>query len=138
MWGQVDFVFIQTFEHFLTGPFPGGGKLCPNQGWTKLVAHRVPVLGNDDVIFGPEALLQETQSMPGLRNAYFSLAPRWIKPVGKMSSCYSSLNFAFSDPDGSITNLLLKGKQALFGKQVQVERWVDKPPVTAATLDLKS
>src|SRR6266436_7833582 len=23
MWGQVDFVFIQTFEHFLTGPFPG-------------------------------------------------------------------------------------------------------------------
>ena len=127
MRGQVDFAFIQTFEHFLIGPFPGGGKLCPNQGWTKLVAHGVPVLGNDDVIFGPEALLQETQSMPGLRNAYFSSAPHWIKPVGKMSSCYLSLNFAFSDPDGSITNLLLKGKQALFGKQVQVERWVDKP-----------
>jgi hypothetical protein len=27
MRGQVDFAFIQTFEHFLTGPFPGGGQL---------------------------------------------------------------------------------------------------------------
>ncbi len=127
--GHINFAFIQTFEHFLTQPFPGGGQLCPNQGWTKLVAHGVPVLGNDDIVFGPEALLQEVQTMPGLQEAYFSDSPRWIKPVGQMKSCYSSLNFAFSDPDGSITNLLLKGKQALFGKQVQVERWAEKPPL---------
>jgi len=60
MRGQINFVFIQTFEHFLTGPFPGGGQLCLNQGWTKLLAHGVPVLGNDDIIFGLEALLEET------------------------------------------------------------------------------
>jgi hypothetical protein len=44
-----------------------------------------------------------------------------------MSLCYSSLMFAYSDPDGSIMKQLLNNKQALFGKQVQIERWVDKP-----------
>jgi hypothetical protein len=127
MRGQVDFAFIQTFEHFLTGPFPGGAQLCPNQGWTKLLAHGVPVMDNEDSVFGPDDLLQEVRTMQGLRSVYFSSLPRWIKPVWQMQSSYTSLTFAFSDPDGSITKQLLKGKQALFGKQVQIERWIDKP-----------
>ena len=126
MQGHIDFRFIQVFESFLTNPFPGGGQLCPNQGWTKLLAHGVPVTDNDEVIFGPADLQQEVRTMQGLRNVYFSASPRWIKPVERMTSNYSSLMFAFSDPDGSITKGLLKNKQALFGKQVQIERWVDK------------
>ena len=127
MRGHVEFAFVQTFERFLTGPFPGGGQLCPNQGWTKLLAHGVPVMDNDDTIFGPEDLLQEVRTMQGLRSVYFSAPPRWIRPVWNLSSTYTSLTFAFSDPDGSITKQLLKNKQALFGKEVQIERWVDKP-----------
>jgi hypothetical protein len=127
MRGQVDFAFVQTFEHFLTGPFPGGAQLCPNQGWTKLLAHGVPVMENDNVVFGPDELLTEVRTMQGLQDVYFSSMPRWIKPVNQMTSNYSSLTFAFSDPDGSVAKELLKGKQALFGKQVQIERWVDKP-----------
>ena len=127
MQGHIDFRFIQAFESFLTNPFPGGGQLCPNQGWTKLLAHGVPVTDNDEVIFGPADLQQEVRTMQGLRNVYFSASPRWIKPVERMTSNYSSLTFAFSDPDGSITKGLLENKQALFGKQVQIERWVDKP-----------
>ena len=127
MRGHVKFAFIQSFEHFLTAPFPGGGQLCPNQGWTKLLAHGVPVMDNDDIIFGPASLLQEVRSMQGLSNVYFSAPPRWIRPVGSLSSCYTSLTFAFSDPDGTITKQLFKERQALFGKQILLERWVDKP-----------
>ncbi len=67
--------------------------------------------------------------MSGLHNVYFSSAPHWVKPVDQMKSCYSSFAFAFSDPDGLITKQLFSNKQALFGKQVQIERWVDKPPL---------
>ncbi|KAI0266576.1 hypothetical protein BGY98DRAFT_939096 [Russula aff. rugulosa BPL654] len=134
MRGQIDFSTIQKFERFLTSPFPGGSQLCPNQGWTKLLAHGVPVMDNNDNVFGPDDLLKETRTMTGLRNAYFSSPPHWIKPVQNMSSCYSSLTFAFSDPDGSITKQLMSSQQALFGKRIQIEsvadaiRWVMRPP----------
>lgn len=110
MRGQIDFATIQKFEHFLVNPFPGGGQLCPNQGWTKLLAHGVPVLDNDDYVFGPDDLLKEVRSIPGLHNAYFSSAPHWVKPIESMASCYSSLTFAFSDPDGTITKQILGNK----------------------------
>src|SRR5712691_6914417 len=93
----------------------------------KLLAHGVPVMDNNDIIFSPEELQKEVRTMQGLRSVYFSSTPRWIKPVSSLSSAYTSLSFAFSDPDGSVTKQLLKGKQALFGKQVQIERWIDKP-----------
>jgi hypothetical protein len=127
MHGQIDFAFIQTFEHLLTRPFPGGGQLCPNQGWTKLLAHGVPTMGNNYRIFGPGELLQEVQTMQGLQSVYFSSPPRWIKPVEQIRYGYTSLTFAFSDPDRLTTKQLLKDRQALFGKQVQIEWWVDKP-----------
>jgi hypothetical protein len=127
MRGQVDFATIQKFECFLIGPFLGGGQLCPNQGWTKLLVHGVLVLDNNNFIFGSDDLLMEVQSIPGLHNAYFSSPLHWVKPLERMGSCYFSLMFAFSDSDGTITKQILGNKQALFGKQVQIERWVDKP-----------
>jgi hypothetical protein len=54
MCGQIDFSTIQKFERFLTGPFLGSSQLCPNQGWTKLIVHGVPVLENNNNIFGPD------------------------------------------------------------------------------------
>ena len=84
-------------------------------------------MDNDDIIFGPVSLLQEVRSMQGLSNVYFSMSPRWIRPVGSLSSCYTSLTFAFLDPDGTITKQLFKERQALFRKQILLERWVNKP-----------
>jgi len=55
------------------------------------------------------------------------MPPRWLKPVEQISSNYSSITFAISDPDGSTTNKLLQGRTALFGKEVTIEKWVDKP-----------
>ena len=129
MRGNIDFTTIQKFEHFLTKPFLSGCQLCPNQGWTKLLAHSIPVFNNKDTASGPDDLLDEVWTMTGLQEVYFSSPPHWVKPVQSMTSCYSSLTFAFSDPNGLITRNLMDTKQALFGKQVTIERWVNKPPL---------
>ncbi len=58
---------------------------------------------------------------------YLGLQPRWLRPVNHIHSSYSTITFAFSDPDGSITGALLKGRSALFGKEVKIQKWIDKP-----------
>jgi hypothetical protein len=65
--------------------------------------------------------------MPGLMKAVFAMAPRWLKPLNYMRPTYSSITFAISDLDGSITNTLLKGRAAMFRKEVKIQRWSDKP-----------
>jgi hypothetical protein len=127
--GEVPFDKIQAYERFLLAPFPGSTQLCPSLGWTRLLAHGVPFTENGETIFGPEALLKETRSLPGLNSTHFALPPRWVRPVERISSPYSSITFAFSDPDGSITAKLLKGRHGLFGKEVRLEKWLDKPPL---------
>jgi hypothetical protein len=96
-------------------------------GWTRLLAHGVPVWDEEYEVFGPEAMLQEVKAMPGLGRAHFAMPPRWLKPVHAIESAYSTMTFAISDPDGSITSNLLKGRAAIFGKEVTIQRWVDKP-----------
>ena len=60
---------------------------------------------------------------------YFTLPPRWVGPVERLKGHYSSILFTFSDPDGTISSKLLNGRHGLFGKEVHIERWLDKPPL---------
>jgi hypothetical protein len=55
------------------------------------------------------------------------MEPRWLRPIGQILGPYSSITFAYSDSDGTITSTLLKGRPALFGKEVQIQKWIDKP-----------
>ncbi|KAH9954201.1 hypothetical protein BC827DRAFT_1158869 [Russula dissimulans] len=103
-------------------PLKAGSQLYPSLGWTRLLVHGVPVVNNDGLMFGPQALLQEVHTFPGFRKAFFAMALRWLKPIETIWSTYSSVTFAISDLDGSITNNLLHGRAALFGKDVTVER----------------
>jgi hypothetical protein len=125
--GNIPFDLIETYERILLAPFYGSGKLSPSMGWTRLLAHGVPVLDENWFAFGPEELLKEVKTMPGLKKAHFAMPPRWLKPIERIDSDYSTITFAISDPDGSITSTLLKGRTALFGKEVTLQRWVDKP-----------
>jgi hypothetical protein len=45
--GNVPFDLISTYEHILLAPFRGSGKLSPSMGWTRLLAHGVPVWHDD-------------------------------------------------------------------------------------------
>ena len=69
----------------------------------------------------------EARTLLGLKKAYFVMQPRWLKPINHIHSSYSTITFAFSDPDGSVTGSLLKGRAALFGKEVKIQKWIDKP-----------
>ena len=127
--GCIPFDVIQSYKRLLLAPFFGSGQLCPSMGWTRFAIHGVPVWEDYDnyKFFGPDAILQETRSLPGLWKAVFAMQPRWLKPVVDLTGDYSSITFAVSDPDGAITNTLLNGRAALFGKEVTVQKWIDKP-----------
>ena len=79
--GNIPFDLIKSYERILLTPFYGTGKLSPSMGWTQLLAHGVPVLDEYYTTSGPEALLKEARSMPGLKKAHFVMPPRWLKPV---------------------------------------------------------
>ena len=96
-------------------------------GWTRFLVHGVPVWGDDETISGPDTLLQEARMLPGLKKAIFAMQPRWLRPIEYITSPYSSITFAISDPDGSITSVLISDRAALFGKEVMVQKWIDKP-----------
>ena len=125
--GCLSFDLIQSYERLLLEPFYGSGQLCPSMGWTRFLVHGVPVWDDYGTVFGPHTILQEAKTLPGLKKAVFAMQPRWLKPVGSIGSAYSSITFAVSDPDGTITNTLLNGRAALFGKEVTVRKWIDKP-----------
>ena len=125
--GNVPFEVIKSYEHILLAPFGGYGGLCPSMGWTRFLVNGVPVWNDDDTAFSPNILLDEARTLPGLGKAFFAMQPRWLTHVDRISSAYSSVTFAISDPDGTISNTLLSNRAALFGKEVSVRKWIDKP-----------
>jgi hypothetical protein len=127
--GRIPFDVISSYEHILLRPFRGTGQLCPSPPWTRLLVHGVPTWDgdSDSTVFGPDALLSETPTLPGLKKAFLAMPPRWLKPVGEIGTPYSTITFAVSNLDGSITKTLLNGRTALFGKEVKVQKWIDKP-----------
>jgi hypothetical protein len=97
-------------------------------GWTQFLVHGVPIWDDENYnVFGPQAILKEARTLPGLKRAVFAMQPRWLRPVENIESPYSSITFAVSDPNGTITSTLLSGRSALFGKEVTVRKWIDKP-----------
>jgi hypothetical protein len=125
--GNVPFDTILSYEHILLQPFHGTGQLRPSLGWTRLLAHGVPIKDNDGLVFGPGALLDEIRALPGLDRVFFAMPPRWLKPIDRVQGHYSTVTFAISDPDGTVSNTLMRSRVALFGKEVLLKRWIDKP-----------
>jgi hypothetical protein len=126
--GDIPFSLIQSYKRLLLDPFFGSGELCPSMGWTRFLVHGVPIWDEENFgNFTSEAILEEVRTMPGLKKATFAMQPRWLKPLDNVESLYSSITFALSDPSGKTTSTLLNGRAALFGKEVTVRKWVDKP-----------
>ena len=126
--GNVPFDIIKSYEHILRAPLGGTGELCPSMGWTRFLANGVPTWEEDKITpFNPEALLEEVRTLPGLKKAYFAMQPRWLIHPDRIYSDYSSVTFAVSDPDGSITATLINSRAALFGKEISIRKWIDKP-----------
>ena len=125
--GNVPFDTIKSYEHILLSPLGDTGELCPSMGWTRFLANGVPVCDEDDVPFDPSALLEEVRTLPGLKKVYFAMLPRWLTHPERIYTPYSSVTFAISDPDGSVTSTLINNRAALFGKEITIRKWIDKP-----------
>ena len=125
--GNVPFDTIKSYEHILLSPLGSVGELCPSMGWTRFLANGVPVWDEDDVPFSPNALLDEVRALPGLKKVFFAMQPRWLTHPEHINTTYSSVTFAISDPDGSISATLTTNRAALFGKEVTIRKWIDKP-----------
>ena len=125
--GNIPFDIIKSYEHILLSPLGGVGELCPSMGWTRFLANGVPVWDEDDTPFSPDQLLEEVRTLPGLKKAFFAMQPRWLTHTDQIFTDYSSVTFAISDPDGTISNTLINNRAALFGKDVTVRKWIDKP-----------
>ncbi|KAH9995170.1 hypothetical protein BJV74DRAFT_795286 [Russula compacta] len=74
-----------------------------------------------------EMLLKEVCTLQGLEEAHFTMAPWWLKLLECITPPYTSITLVFLDPDSIIANKLITGRSALFGKEVTIEKWVDKP-----------
>jgi hypothetical protein len=57
--GHIPFDIISSYEHILLRLFQGRGQLCPSLGWTRVMVHGVPALNEENMVFGPNALLTE-------------------------------------------------------------------------------
>ena len=125
--GNVPFDVIKSYEHLLLSPLGGTGELCPSMGWTRFLANGVPAWDDDDLPFNPSALLEEVRTLPGLKKVFFAMQPRWLTHTDRIHTPYSSVTFAISDPDGSISTTLTSNRAALFGKEVTIRKWIDKP-----------
>ena len=127
--GHIPFDIISSYEHILLEPFHSSGQLCPSLGWTWLLAHSVPFTNNEGSVFKADKLQVEVRMLPRLKKVYFAMLPRWLKLVNTINSPYVTITFTISDPDGSIIGALMKGRSALFGKEVVIEKWIDKLPL---------
>jgi hypothetical protein len=125
--GNVPFDIIKSYEHLLLSPLGGTGELCPSMGWTRFLANGVPVWDESETAFTPSALLEEVRALPGLKRVFFAMQPRWLTHTDRIHTPYSSVTFAISDPDGSISATLINSRAALFGKEVTIRKWIDKP-----------
>ena len=124
--GHIPFDIILSYEHILLKPFHRSGQLCPSLGWMWLLTHSVPFTNNEGSVFKANELQAEVRMLPRLKKVYFAMPLRWLKPVNTINSPYSTITFTISDPDGSIISALMKGRSALFGKEVVIEKWIDK------------
>ena len=127
--GHIPFDIISSYKHILLEPFHGLGQLCPSLGWTRLLAHGVPFINDIGNTFNTDELQQEVHTLLGLGEVFFTMAPRWLKPIGTINFIYSSITFAISDPNGATNNALMTGHAALFGKKVLIKKWIDNPPL---------
>jgi hypothetical protein len=74
--GCIPFDIVASYEHILLGPFQGSGQLRPSLGWTCLLTHGVLTRDEvDNIIYGPEELLREVRTMPGLKKAHLAMEP---------------------------------------------------------------
>ena len=109
-------------EQYLLHPFPNG-ELVINHGWSRILLKMVPVCSE------PLLEAEVRWAIPLLTKKPFAQRPKWLLGWERIRGDYSSITFAFSDPDWTITKSILTQLIAMFGREVRATEFVDCPPL---------
>jgi hypothetical protein len=127
--GLITFSDILKETEMLTQPFPGA-TLVPSTGLSKVSFNRVPTRDPDaNKCFTAQQLLSKVKWNPLCTDLQFMLQPCWMQPTQPEMGPFSSISFAFLDPDSSIMQAMSRSHLAMFGKAITFKKWLVRPPL---------
>jgi hypothetical protein len=113
----------------LRQPFPGA-TLVPSSGLSKVTFNGVPTTDPaTKEVFSGQQLLSEVRCNPICSDLHFILQPRWLRLAQSLTGPFSSISFAFLDPDGTITQAMMQSHLAMFRKAITLKKWQARPPI---------
>jgi hypothetical protein len=125
--GLIPFVNIQSEAQTLAQPFPGS-TLIPTVSLSKVTFNGILVIDLDtNKPYSDQQLISEILHNPICSDLHFLLQPHWLHPTPSLTGPFSSLSFAFLDPNGSTTQIMAQSHLAMFKKAITFKKWQDRP-----------
>jgi hypothetical protein len=108
--------------------------LVPSSGLSKVTFNGVPTtdLATKEV-FLEQQLLSKVKCNLICLDLHFILQLCWLCPAQSLTSPFSSISFAFLDPDGTITQVMVQSHLVMFGKAITLKKWQARLPILQCT-----
>ena len=119
---------VYKYRSILTSPFGSAARIIPQDGFTKIVIHSVPV--ERDQNGNPAAttaLINELRRNPVCEGLTYVNPPQWFSRDIPLEKRNSSITVAFIDQDGSRLQQLINDPPSLFGGLTRVEKYNPLP-----------
>ena len=119
---------VYRYRSILTSPFGTGARIVPQEGYTKVVVHSVPVERDaDGNVASSMTLIKELTRNPACEGLTLINPPQWFHRSIPTEKRHASITFAFVDTDGSRLTQLIKNPPSLFGGPTTVEKFTALP-----------
>jgi hypothetical protein len=127
--GSVPYMDVLEEVQTLRQPFPGS-TLVPSSGLSKVTFNRVPTRDPETVgVYSEQQLLSKVLHNLACSELHYIMQPHWLCPPHSLVGQFSSISFAFLDPNGGITQTLMRSHLAMFGKAITPKTWQARPPI---------
>ena len=122
--GKLTNDMVYRYRSILTAPFGTGARLIPQDSFTKVVIHSVPVeRDSEGKPASTTSLIDELKRNPVCEGLTFINPPRWFSPMIPSDKRHSSITVAFIDTDGSRLQQLICDPPSLSGAVTRVEKY---------------
>ena len=119
---------IYRYRSILTSPFGTGACIVPQEGYTKVVVHSVPVQRDTEGnIASAMTLVNELKCNPACEGLTLINPLQWFHHTIPLEKCHASITFTFVDTDGSCLARLIQNPPLIFGGATIVEKFMALP-----------
>ena len=119
---------VYRYRSILTSPFGTGARIVPQEGYTKVVVHSVPVERDmEGNTASTMTLVRELTRNPACEGLTLINPPQWFHRSIPPEKRHTSITFAFVDTDGSHLVQLIRNPPSLFGGATTVEKFTALP-----------